>query len=117
MLIAITGCAVVHVSGTKPSTSWNIGLVNVQIPQNGETPALIATEGIGFVLAGRAATFGWVKEVVVLAPDSIRCRVFVIVTSDEELRALGEAFSNESKLFENICIFSGEGEIWEKKRM
>lgn len=106
MLITFEGCSKVRIIGANPSTSWNLGVVNVQVPVNGDVPVLVATEGLGLTLAAKSATLGWLRELVILVPDSTKCRIFIVVQTDEELRALKETFAQNNKLFENICVFS-----------
>jgi len=112
LLIVTAGCSTVYVSGATPSTSRNFGLVSVQIPNVTAEPVLVATEGFGLTLGSQSATLGWLRELVIVVPDAAKCRVFMIVQTDEELRSLKDTFMHDSKAFENICIFSKEGGKW-----
>jgi len=109
ILVTLTGCAKVYIAGSIPATYWNLGVININVPEENDSPLLLLSEGFGLMFGSQSTTFGWSKELLIVAPDSEKCRVFIVVQSDAELIRLKDMLKHNSKLLENICFFSQEG--------
>jgi hypothetical protein len=114
LLVSLLGCAVIHVTGAKPEIERRVGIVNVQVKEVDDQPAIISTTGFGITLGSNTATLGWLHEVVITAPDAAKCRVFIIVEKKDDIEGLKLTLKEIGRFESKICIISKEGEKWPK---
>jgi len=110
-IITLSGCTRVHIAGSTPSTSWHWGIININLPEESNSPYLVLTEGYGLVSGSKSTSFGWLKELLVITPDAAICRVFIVVETDSDFNDLTSLINKDSNLMKNICIYSKEGLI------
>ncbi len=106
------GCTIVHVAGAKPEVQERFGLVNVQIKGVEGQPLIISTKGFGLTLGGNSVTLGWLREVIITAPDDAKCRIFIVAETKDEIEVLKTMLKEIGRFDKEICIFDKEGDKW-----
>ncbi len=103
-----TGCVSLHVSGSEPQVSYGIGIVNVQLPSAGDTPIMVAIDGIGLVGSAHSLTLGTVKERVAVFPRPSACHTMVVVQSKAEFEAILRLLREQQEKLGTLCVANEE---------
>lgn len=107
MAATLCGCTLVRIQGAKNvKVSDFIGVADVRIVP-GRHPVVIKTNGVGIVLSGRTAVFGWLDQRQVVFPDPSICSVIIESKSTREIKAVSTILRQDGKRLSNICM-SGE---------
>lgn len=104
----LAGCVSVRVSGSEPRVSYGIGIVNIQLPSDGDTPLMVATDGLGLVASARSLTIGAVKERIAAFPHPSACHTMVVVQSSTQFDALMHLLNEEPRKLSGLCVVNEE---------
>jgi len=110
--ISVSSCTIVQVAGAEPETTHGFGIVNLHLNGFKGQPVTVSTTGLGLTFGGGSTTLGWLREVIITAPDAAKCRVFIVVEKKDDLQALADLLTRDTRLLENICLSSKEAEKW-----
>nr|WP_315261314.1 hypothetical protein [uncultured Duganella sp.] len=107
-LLLSGGCTTVYVENGVINRAPVFTLGGVSISPSNTEPLIVRTTGLGLTIGSHATTLGWVNEVVITAPDTSHCRVYMFVQTKEERVAIEKYLALNARPITNICIFPRE---------
>ena len=104
----LTGCTSIRISGSEPTVSYGLGIVNVQLQPAPDKPLLVATDGFGLIASARSMTIGAVRESVATFPDGSACHTMIVVQSEIQFLALQKLLEENPGQLGSLCIVNKE---------
>lgn len=108
LVLALSGCTTVHVHNAEVVTDHHLGIVNVRVLPDTKGATLVTTEGIGLTIGSNSAALGYISESVFFASDVAPCRLFVLVQSAPEFKAIQNLLLQNGISPESICLITKE---------
>ncbi len=70
-------------------------------------PVVVTTKGVGAVAGSMHLTLGWLKEELVLFPDSSHCRLLIYLKSPHDLEEVLSLLRDSEIPSESFCLTKG----------